>query len=244
MHGIFFSVEELFDSELDLGDFEEESRYITTDFDVCSDEESLAKLNSRERSQPSTSTCDLAILNGLQAKLIEWLKGAMTQNPNVYKHKGLAGKLSFLGYYICTSNAEGFNVTRLWCSAIFFYEPLDFIDTPETPKSYHQSNKHPVSQMFDLIEWANIFRYGAEFSSPLVNDFVKLGSAARSFIAFRTQQKEEIFDNLKSVCMARILTVFGTSDIGEKKRKAVSGKESNPLETPINKVSKRAKNVK
>ncbi|THV44720.1 hypothetical protein BGAL_0589g00070 [Botrytis galanthina] len=242
MHGIFSSsVEELFDSEPNLNDFEEDSRYITTDFDVCSDEEYLAKLNSRELSQPSTSTCDLAILNGLQAKLIEWLKGAMTQNPNIYKHKSLAGKLSLLGYYIRTSNAEGFNVTRLWCSAIFFYDPLDSIDTPETPKSYHQSNKHPVSQMFDLIEWANTFRYGAEFSSPLVNDFVELGSAARSFIATRTQQNEENFDNRKRVCMARILTAFGTSDIGEKKRKAVSGKERNLLETPINQVSKRAR---
>ncbi|TGO89890.1 hypothetical protein BPOR_0089g00200 [Botrytis porri] len=207
MHGIFSSsIEELFDNELDLNDFEEDSRCITPDFDVCSDEESLAKLNSRELSQPCTSTCDLAILNGLQTKLIEWLKGAMTQNPNIYKHKSLAGKLSLLGYYIRTSNAEGFNI-------------------------------------FDLIEWANTFRYGAEFSSPLVNDFVKLGSAARSFIASRTQQNEENFDDRKSVCMARILTAFGTSGIGEKKRKAVSGKERNVLETPINEVSKRARTL-
>ncbi|KAF7904232.1 hypothetical protein EAF00_001566 [Botryotinia globosa] len=241
MHGIFSSVEESSDSEPNLNDFEEDSRYITTDFDVCSDEESLAKLNSRELSQPSTSPCDLAILNGLQAKLIEWLKGAMKQNPNVYKHKSLAGKLSLLGYYIRASNAEGFNVTRLWCSAIFFCDPLDSIDAPETPKSYHQSNKHPVSQMFDLIEWANTFRYGAEFNSPLVDDFVKLGRAARSFIASRTQQNEENFDNQKSFCVARILTAFGTSDIGEKKRKAVSGKERNFLETPINELSKRAR---
>ncbi|TGO38312.1 hypothetical protein BHYA_0077g00150 [Botrytis hyacinthi] len=244
MHGIFSSsVEGLFDSEPNLNDFEEDSRCNTTDFDVCSDEESLAKLNSRELSQQPTSTCDLEILNGLQAKLIEWLKGAMTQNPNVYKHKSLAGKLSLLGYYIRTSNAEGFNVTRLWCSAIFFYDPLDSIDTPESPKSYHQSNKHPVSQMFGLIEWANTFRYGAEFSSPLVNGFVKLGSAARSLIASRTQQNEEIFDNRKLVCMARILTAFGTSDIGEKKRKAVSGKERDLLELPINEVSKRARTL-
>ncbi|TGO54095.1 hypothetical protein BOTNAR_0277g00100 [Botryotinia narcissicola] len=224
MHGIFSSVEESFDSEPNLDDFEEDSRYVTTDFDVCSDEESLAKLNSRELSHPSTSPCDLAIFYGLQAKLIEWLKGAMKQNPNVYKHKSLAGKLSLLGYYIRASNAEGFNVTRLWCSAIFFYDPLDSIDTPETPESYHQSNIHLFSQMFDLIEWANTFRYGAEFSSSLVDDFVKLGRAARSFIASRTQQNEENFDNQKTVCMARILTVFGTSDIGEKKRKAFSGK--------------------
>ena len=130
LNGIFSSgVEEPLDSEVDLDDIEEDSRHLEMDFDVDSDEEFSANLNSRELSQQLKH--DLAVPKALKSEFVEWVNGAMTINTNVYEHKRLITKLSILGDCVRTSNGRVFDATRPWCSALFFYDPIDSDNTPE-----------------------------------------------------------------------------------------------------------------
>ncbi|PQE22031.1 hypothetical protein CJF30_00010004 [Rutstroemia sp. NJR-2017a BBW] len=214
LHGIFSSsAEDSLDSEVDLDNIEEDSRhteedsrYIEMDFDLDSDEEYLANLNSRELSQQFEH--DLAVRKMLESKLVEWMKGAMRLNPHVYAHKHLTTKLLILGNCIRTSNARVFDATRPWCSALLFYDPLDSENTLEL---WEERNRWLISDMASLVKWANGFHYGAEMTSLLVNDFVKLGNAARTFALRPGQDKSEYLDQ-KAVCVVRVLAEFSKPD--------------------------------
>ncbi|PQE15152.1 hypothetical protein CJF31_00007234 [Rutstroemia sp. NJR-2017a BVV2] len=214
LHGIFSSsAEDSLDSEVDLDNIEEDSRnveqdsrYIEMDFDLDSDEEYLANLNSRELSQQFKH--DLAVPKMLESKLVEWVNGAMRLNPNVYEHKHLITKLLILGNCVRTSNARVFDATRPWCSALLFYDPLDSENTLEL---WEERNRWLISDMARLIKWANEFHYGAEMTSLLVNDFVKLGNAARTF-ALRLGQDKAEYNHQKSVCVVRVLVEFDKPD--------------------------------
>ncbi|KAI9646328.1 hypothetical protein NHQ30_005769 [Ciborinia camelliae] len=234
LHGMFSSsAEESSDSEVNLDDIEEDSRYIEMDFDVGSDEEFLANLNSRELSQQFKH--DLAVPKMLESKFVEWVNGAMTINPNVYEHKRLITKLLILGDCVRTSNARVFDATTPWCSALLFYDPFDSDNTLEL---WEERNRWLISDMAKLIKWANEFHYGAEISSLLINDFVKLGSAARTFALHPGYDKAE-YSLQRSVCIVRVLVKFGKPGAGGKNSKPVSRK-GHTLETHSN-VSKRAK---
>jgi len=238
LHGIFSSgAEDSLDSEVDLDNIEEDSRhikedsrYIEMDLDVDSDEEYLANLNSRELSQQFKN--DLAVPNMLESKFVEWVNGAITINPNVYEHKHLITKLLILGNCVRTSNARVFDATRPWCSALLFYDPLDSDNTLDL---WEERNRWLISDMAKLIKWASGFHYGAEMSSLLVNDFVKLGNAARTFALHPGQDKAE-YNHQKSVCVARVLVEFGKSDasVSRENSKPVSRKRYT-LETHSNK---------
>jgi hypothetical protein len=223
LHGIFSSsAEDSLDSEVDLDNIEEDSRhteedsryteedsrYIEMDFDLDSDEEYLANLNSRELSQQFNH--DLAVPKMLESKLVEWVKGAMRLNPHVYEHKHLITKLLILGNCIRTSNARVFDATIPWCSALLFYDPLDSENTLEL---WEDRNRWLISDMASLIKWANGFHYGAEMTSSLVNDFVKLGNTARTFALRPGQDKSEYLDQ-KGVCVVRVLVEFSKADAG------------------------------
>ncbi|KAB8300814.1 hypothetical protein EYC80_002742 [Monilinia laxa] len=233
LHGIFSSVEESSDSEVSLEDIEEDSRYIEMEFDVGSDEEFLANLNSRELSQQFKH--DLAVSKMLESRFVEWVNGAITINPNVYEHKHLITKLLILSDCVRTSNARVFDATRPWCSALLFYDPFDSDNTVEL---WEEKNRWLISDMAKLIKWANEFHYGAEISSLLINDFVKLGSAARTFALHPGYDKAE-YSAQKSVCIVRVLVEFGK--LGAcRKNKSVSRK-GHALEIHSNVSSKRAK---
>ncbi|TEY81040.1 hypothetical protein BOTCAL_0035g00350 [Botryotinia calthae] len=131
LHGIFSpSIEDSlndrvssYDIEKDLRCVEEDSRYIEMDFEVDSDEERLANLNSRELSQQFNQ--DLEVSKILESKFVEWIQAVMRINSNVYAHKRLTTKLSILGNCVRTSNTGVFDTTIPWCSALFFYNPFD-----------------------------------------------------------------------------------------------------------------------
>ncbi|TGO06830.1 hypothetical protein BTUL_0462g00020 [Botrytis tulipae] len=129
VHGIFSpDCEELSDVQVNLDEIEEDSRCIHMNFDVDSDEEQLAKeqfvnLDSRETSQQLDH--DLEVSQKLNSKLLRWMQTVIRINSNVHEHKRLTTKLSILGNCIRTSNASVFDATLLWCSALFFYDPLD-----------------------------------------------------------------------------------------------------------------------
>ncbi|KAG4024995.1 hypothetical protein MFRU_074g00010 [Monilinia fructicola] len=235
LHGIFSSSsEEPSESEVNLDDIEEDSRYIEMDFDVGSDEEFLANLNSRELSQQFKH--DLAVSKTLESKFMEWVNGAITINPNVYEHKHLITKLLILGDCVRTSNARVFDATRPWCSALLFYDPFDSDNTLEL---WEERNRWLISDMAKLIKWANEFHYGAEISSLLINDFVKLGSAARTFALHPGNDKAE-YSLQKSVCIVRVLVEFGKPGADGKNSKPVSRK-GHTLEIHGNVSSKRTK---
>jgi hypothetical protein len=238
LHGMFSSgAEDSLDSEVDLDNIEEDpryieedSRYIEMDFGVNSDEEYLANLNSRELSQQFKH--DLAVPKMLRSKFVEWLNRAITINPNVYEHKHLITKLSILGNCVRTSNTRVFDATRPWCSALLFYDPSDSDNTLEL---WEEKNRWLISDMAELIKWANGFHCGAEMSSPLVNDFVKLGNAARTLALSAGQDKAE-YIHQKSVCIVHVFVEYGKADasISRENIKPVSRKRFT-LETHSNK---------
>lgn len=240
LHGILSSSEQSSDCEVNLDDFEENSRYIETDFDVGSDEEFLANLNSRELSQQLNN--DLGVPQILQSKFMEWINEAIMINPDVYQHKHLITKLLILGDCVRTSNARVFDATRYWCSAILFYDPFDSDNTPEL---WEEGNRWLISDIAKLIKWANEFHYGAEISSLLMKDFVKLGSSART-IALQSGHDKDEYNLQKSVCIVRVLVEFGKPGVGAGRKnnsKSVIRKEkAHALESRNNSnVSKRAR---
>ncbi|APA08824.1 predicted protein [Sclerotinia sclerotiorum 1980 UF-70] len=236
LHGIFSSSAEVpLGDEVEVGGVEEDMISIEADFDVGSDEEYLANLRSRELSQQLKD--NLAIPKILESKLVEWLNGAMTISPTVYEHKSLAIKLLTLADCVRTSNTKLFDATTPWCSALLFYDPLD---SEKTVELLEEKIRWPISDMAKLIKWANTFRYGAEINSLLINDFVKLGSAARN-LSLRPGYDKAAYNYQRSVCIARVLVQFGRSgNISGESGGPVSRKRT--LEASDN-MSKRARNI-
>ncbi|CAD6446083.1 c1880106-b524-474b-9461-69bc9222f437 [Sclerotinia trifoliorum] len=237
LHGIFSSSAEVpSGDEVEVGGVEEDSISIEGEFDVDSAEEYLANLRPRELSQQSKD--DLAVPKILESKLVEWLNGAITISPIVHKHKRLITKLSTLGYCIRTSNIKLFDATIPWCSALLFYDPLD---SNKAFESQEEKNRWFISDMAELIKWANTFRYGVEISSLLINDFVKLGSAARK-LALRPGYDKAEYNHQKCMCITRVLVQFGKignisgESIGPDSRKRAT------LEA-TGSTSKRARNI-
>ncbi|KAF7858592.1 hypothetical protein EAF04_009192 [Stromatinia cepivora] len=218
VHSIFFpSHKELSNSEMNLNDIEEDSRYIEMNFDMDSDEERLANLNSRELSQQFNY--DSAVSKILESKLVEWIQTARQINSNVYEHKRLTTKLLILGNCVRTSNTSVFDATIPWCSALFFYDPFD---SDKTLGLWEEKNSWFISDIAKLIKWANKVHYGAEMSSLLVNDFVKLGDTART-VALHPGYNKDGYEYQKSVCIAHVFMKFG------KPGSSISGENSKPV---------------
>ncbi|KAM3064832.1 hypothetical protein ACMFMF_011672 [Clarireedia jacksonii] len=216
VHGIFSPIcEESSDSEVNWDDIEENWRNIEMNFDVDSDEEYLANLNSRELSQP----LNLEVSKILESKFVEWIHAAMQINPNVYEHRRLTTKLSILGNCVRTSNTRVFDATLLWCSALFFYDPFD---SDKTLGLWEERNSWLISDIAKLIKWANTVHYGAEMSSLLVSDFVKLGDTART-VALHPGYNKDGYEHQKCVCISRVFIKFG------KPGRCIGGENSKPL---------------
>ncbi|EDN91068.1 predicted protein [Sclerotinia sclerotiorum 1980 UF-70] len=116
------------DSDEELANLDDIEKDIRIDFDVDSDEEELAKeqfanLNSRELNQQFDY--DLKVSQMLKSKLEKWMETVLPINFNVHHHTRLTTKLSILGNCVRTSNTRMFDVTLLWCFALFLYDPLD-----------------------------------------------------------------------------------------------------------------------
>ncbi|RAL62126.1 hypothetical protein DID88_002612 [Monilinia fructigena] len=111
----------------------------------------------------------LAASEALRSEFKEWLKAAMSINENVYEHSGLSKKLFALGDSVHMSNVGMFDAIRPWCSALFLCDPTG---------SSRPTDEWFVSDMAGLIKWVNKFCRGAEMTM-LMDDFLKLGSAAR-----------------------------------------------------------------
>ncbi|KAF7890143.1 hypothetical protein EAF00_008459 [Botryotinia globosa] len=112
VHGIFSpSHEELSGSQISLNDIEEDSEHIEMNFDVDSDEEQLAILNSRESNQQFDN--DSKVTQILNSKFSIWIRTFIRINPNVHEHKRLTIKLSILSRCIHTSNIKVFDATLL-----------------------------------------------------------------------------------------------------------------------------------
>ncbi|QSZ32091.1 hypothetical protein DSL72_001660 [Monilinia vaccinii-corymbosi] len=245
LHGIFSaSVEEPLDSEVNLdnnedvpSDIEEDLRDIDY-FEPDSDEEFLANLNSRELSQQLEDA--LAIPKMLKAKLKEWLDRATTINPNVHEHKRLISKLSTLGHCIRTSNTRLFDATLPWCSALFFHNPFDSFSAVGLR---NETNQCLISDMVRLIKWANEFRHGAEMNSLVMDEFVKLGRAARTTYPHPGRHQTE-YERQKTACIICVVAEFGKSGVdgGGEDCKPVPRKRY-PLEETHGNISKRAKNI-
>ncbi|TGO18200.1 hypothetical protein BTUL_0011g00050 [Botrytis tulipae] len=201
VHGIFsFCGEELSDSEMSLNDLGENSKCTRMDFDIDSDEEQLANLNSRELDH------DPNISQMLNSKLLKWIQTVIRINSNVHEHTRLTTKLSILGKCIRTSNASIFNATLLWCSALFFYDPFDS-DPNSTLGLWEERNSWLISDIARLIQWANGMHHNVETNSSLLKHFIKLGDTART-VALSTRFNNDKYYDQKSVCIVCILAEF------------------------------------
>ncbi|CAD6447925.1 0e3970e5-52ce-4e7d-99d0-f9ace80c0107 [Sclerotinia trifoliorum] len=207
--------------DLDLDDICKDSGHVEPDLEVDSDEEYLAALNAQQLSQQLRQD---ASSEALRLEFKEWLKAATAINENVYEHSRLAKKLFALGESVHTSNSAMFDAIRPWCSALFLCDPTD---------SSRPTDEWFVSDMAELIKWINTFQRGAEMTM-LINDFIKLGSAAR--VCNKDEYKRHKVDFL-----LRIWVEFDCSriSINGESRKVLSRKR-NILKTGRN-VSKRAR---
>ncbi|TEY70085.1 hypothetical protein BOTCAL_0111g00030 [Botryotinia calthae] len=187
-------------------------------FDVDSDEEHLANLNLRELSEQFNHDSEVSKM--LESRFVEWIQAAMRINSNIYKHKHLITKLSILGNCVCTSNTSVFDATIPWCSALFFYDPLDSDNTPEL---WEKRNLWLISDIAKLIQWVNEDHYGAEMSPLLINHFMELGKTART-VALHSRYNQDNYSHQKSICIAHIYMKFGKlcSGISVENSKSVS----------------------
>ncbi|PQE16955.1 hypothetical protein CJF30_00003681 [Rutstroemia sp. NJR-2017a BBW] len=207
VHGIFSGCEESSDSEVDLADIEKD---IMLDLDVDPDEEQLAmeqlaSLNSREPSQQFDYDSEVSQM--LKSKLEKWLETLLPTNSDVHFHTRLTTKLSILGNCIRTSNSDMFDITLLWCSALFFYDPLDS-DPGNTFGLWGTTNSWLIRDIAEQIRWADTMRCSTEISSSLLEHFIKLGHAART-VALDPRYNKGIYLKQKSVFIAYILAEFG-----------------------------------
>ncbi|THV51644.1 hypothetical protein BGAL_0103g00030 [Botrytis galanthina] len=236
VHGIFSpSREELPDGEGNLNHMGEDSRCTRMDFDIDSDEEQLANLNSRELDH------DPNISQMLNSKLLKWIQTVIRINSNVHEHTRLSTKLSTLGKCIRTSNASIFDATLLWCSALFFYDPLDS-DPDSTLGLWEERNSWLISDIARLIQWANGMHHNVETNSSLLKHFIKLGDTARA-VALNTRFNNDKYYDQKSVCIVCILAEFrdlgGGGGSGISKESKSASRKS--LGTASSNASKRVK---
>jgi hypothetical protein len=231
-HGIFSSdSEELsnvgedshFDDYKDSGPVE-----ICLDVEVNSDEEYLAEINTRKldseyqfesnaRELDEEYLADIrevsqqlrkdATSEALGSEFREWLDAAAKINPNVLGHRALTSKLLTLGESVREPDVAKFDATRPWCSALLFYDPTDSCSASELQDS---ARRLLVSDIAGLIKSINTFQRGAEMTF-LMDDFVKLGSAAR---AGNTEQ----YTRYKVECQFRILIDKNSSKDLSRKR--------------------------
>ncbi|TEY30983.1 hypothetical protein BOTCAL_0830g00030 [Botryotinia calthae] len=205
VHGIFSpSREELSGSEMSLNDVEEYSEYIEMNFDVGSDEEQLAILNSRELSQQLDN--DSKVSKILNSKLSTWMRTFIRINPNIHTHKRLTTKLLILGNCVRTSNVKAFDATLLWCSTLAFYDPSDS-DPDTTLGLWEKRNSWLISDIAELIQWANGIHCGVETHPLVLKHFIKLGDIART-IALDTRCNKDKYYDQKSDCIVCVLTEF------------------------------------
>ncbi|KAF7915827.1 uncharacterized protein EAE98_010907 [Botrytis deweyae] len=206
--------EELLDIPVNLDDIENDPRCIEMNFDVDSDEEQLAKeqlakLDCRVFNQQPDY--DSKISQALNSRLLRWIQTTIRINSNVHEHKHLITKLSVLGNCVRISDIRLFNVTLFWCSALFFYDPLDS-DPNNNLGLWKETNSWLISDIAKLIRWAN--DNGAhdniELAPALLKHFIGLGDAARAVALDSRCNKEEYYDQ-KGVCITCVLTEFSDS---------------------------------
>ncbi|ATZ54442.1 hypothetical protein BCIN_10g04450 [Botrytis cinerea B05.10] len=234
VHGIFSGCEESSDSEVNLDDAE---KHMRIDFDVDSDEEELAKEQFANNSRESNEQFDYdleasQVSRMLSSKLEKWIETVLPINFNVHHHTRLVTKFSILGNCIRTSDADLFDITLLWCSALFFYDPLDSdSDSDNTSGLWEKRNSWLIRDIVEQIQWANKISYSTEISSALLEHFTKLGQAAR-IVALDAAYNKGAYFKQKSVFITYVLAEFGKPG-----RKPVSRKR---LETDSS-TSKRVK---
>ncbi|KAM0147856.1 hypothetical protein ACHAQE_010085 [Botrytis cinerea] len=208
--------EELLDIQLSLDDIENDPRYIEMNFGVDSDEEQLAKeqlanLDSRGLNQQFDH--DSKISQSLNSRLLKWIQATIRINSNVHEHKHLTTKLSILGNCVRISDASLFNASLFWCSAVFFYDPLDS-DPDNTLGLWKETNSWLISDIARLIRWTNGIHHDIEMGPALLKHFIRLGDAARAAALDSRCNEDEYYDQ-KGVCITRVLTEFsklGNSD--------------------------------
>ncbi|KAM3080997.1 hypothetical protein ACMFMF_002912 [Clarireedia jacksonii] len=221
----------------ELNHMDKASRYM--DFNVDSDAEQLAKeqfakLDSRVPNQQQIDH-NLEVSQMLNSKFLKWLQTTIRINTNIQTHKRLATKLSILGTCIRTSNIITFDATLLWCSTLFFYDPLDS-DPNNILGLWEKSNSWLISDIAKLIQWANGIHNSAEISPLLLNHFLELGNTARVVALDARHNKDKYYDQ-KCVCILHTLAEFSKPGVSEENSKSVFGKS---LGTDSN-VSKRVK---
>lgn len=225
VHGIFSSSrEELRDDEVSLDGIEEDTRDMEMNFNVDSDEEQLAILNSRELSQELNH--DLEVSQMLESTLLKWVQTVIRINATVYEHNHLTAKLGILSGCANTSNTGLFDATLPWCSALFFYDPFDS-DSDNTLGLWEKRNSWLISDIVRLIQWANGFRYGAEMDPLLLKHFRKLGDTARTVALVTNKSNKDEYDYQKVVCVVCILAEFGKLDSGKSVFRQSLGTDSN-----------------
>ncbi|KAM0145564.1 hypothetical protein ACHAPC_003443 [Botrytis cinerea] len=220
--------EGLLDIQVNLDDIENDPRYIEMNFGVDSDEEQLAKeqlanLDSRGLNQQLdydskvSQALNSKVSQALDSRLLKWIQTAIRINSNVHEHKHLTIKFSILGNCVRISDTSLFDATLLWCSALFFYDPLNS-DPDNTLGLWKETNSWLISDIAKLIRWANGIHHGIEMG-PALKQFMRLGDAARTAALDRRCNRDEYYDQ-KGVCITRVLTEFsklGNSDSRENK---------------------------
>ncbi|PQE22489.1 hypothetical protein CJF31_00001412 [Rutstroemia sp. NJR-2017a BVV2] len=216
--------------------------YLEVEVEVNSDEEYLAESHARQldseyqfesnaRELDEEYLADIrevsqqlrkdATSEALGSEFREWLDAAAKINPNVLGHRALTSKLLTLGESVRESDVAKFDATRPWCSALLFYDPTDSSSTSELQDS---TRRLLVSDIAGLIKSINTFQRGAEMTF-LMDDFVKLGSAARA-------GNKEQYTRYKVECQFRIL-VDKNSSKGLSRKRNISEIGSNVKRTRI-----------
>ncbi|PQE05172.1 hypothetical protein CJF31_00011323 [Rutstroemia sp. NJR-2017a BVV2] len=204
VHGIFSGCEESSessDSEVNLDDIERDNGI---DFEINSDEEELANLNSPELNQQFDY--DAKVSQMLNSKLEKWIETVLPINLKLHYHTRLTTKLSILGNCIHISNIKMFDITLLWCSTLFFYDPLDS-DSDNTLGLWEKRNSWLIRDMAEMIQWADEIRHSTEINSSVLEHLMKLGHAART-VALDPRYDRGVYLKQKSVFMTYILREF------------------------------------
>ncbi|TGO07015.1 hypothetical protein BTUL_0348g00030 [Botrytis tulipae] len=225
-----------------LDDIENDPRYIEMNFGVDSDEEQLAKeqlANLDSRGLNQQFDYDSKISQSLNSRLLKWIQATIRINSNVHEHKHLTTKLSILGNCVRISDASLFNASLFWCSAVFFYDPLDS-DPDNTLGLWKETNSWLISDIARLIRWTNGIHHDIEMGPALLKHFIRLGDAARAAALDSRCNEDEYYDQ-KGVCITRVLTEFsklGNSDSKENDTSVCRKRKSLEAHTTASKLIK------
>lgn len=168
--------------------------------EIDSDEEWYSMFDAQYCSPAIPPTSEI-----LESQFTSWLSWAVSVNKNVFKHQRLTSKLPFLGYCASTSNPTAFTKTRIWCSAMLFYDPTDM------PELRSPASRWLILEIAELLSLSNSLCFASELcSSRIREEFEKMGTTARAIVLKPGCAEDAMtYHHQKAKCLSSIYCEFG-----------------------------------